>query len=211
MSIERPEAIRVVCLDWGGVLLRICHSWEEACTAAGLALPDEPVSDDTRQQRRSLSEAYQLGRLSCDAYFRAVAELSPGYGAHDIERLHDAYLIAEYDGALQLAQDLAGHARISGALLSNTNHRHWLRRAEFTAAAALPHQIASHLHGLAKPDAAFFCALEAAVGARAEQIAFFDDLQPNIDGARAMGWQAVRIDPRGDTIKQVRAALAGVL
>lgn len=211
MSIEKPEAIRVVCLDWGGVLLRICHSWEEACVAARLALPGEPVTDEARRKRKLLSEAYQLGRMTCDAYFRAVAELSPGYDAHDIERLHDAYLIAEYDGALQLAQDLAGHARVSGALLSNTNQRHWLRRAEFTAAATLPHQVASHLHGLAKPEADFYRALEAAVGARGEQIAFFDDLHPNIDGARSMGWQAVRVDPKGDTIKQVRAALADVL
>lgn len=211
MSIEKPEAVRVVCLDWGGVLLRICHSWEEACVAAGLALPNEPVADEVRRQRRALSEAYQLGRMACDEYFAAVANLSPGYSAGDIERLHDAYLIAEYDGAMELAQQLAGHPRVSGALLSNTNHRHWLRRADFAAAAALPHQVASHLHGLAKPDAGFYRALEATVGARGEQIAFFDDLRTNIDGARAMGWQAVRIDPHGDTIAQVRASLATVL
>ena len=211
MNIEKPEAVRVVCLDWGGVLLRICHSWEEACVAAGLALPSESISDEVRQRRRAISEAYQLGRMACDEYFDAVAELSPGYGAGDIERLHDAYLIAEYDGAMELAQELAGHSRVSGALLSNTNHRHWLRRSEFAAATTLPHQVASHLHGLAKPDADFYRALEAATGARGEQIAFFDDLHANIDGARAMGWQAVRIDPDGDTIAQVRTALAGVL
>ena len=211
MSIEKPEAIRVVCLDWGGVLLRICRSWEEACTAAGLALPGEPVSEGIRRKRRELSEHYQLGRMHCDAYFQAVADLSPGYASSDIRRLHDAYLIDEYHGALQLAQELAGHARVRGALLSNTNHSHWLRQSDFTAAATLPHRVASYQQGLAKPEPKFYEALEAAVGARAEQIAFFDDLQPNIDAARAMGWQAVRVDPDGDTIAQVRTALSGVL
>ena len=211
MSIEKPAAIRVVCLDWGGVLLRICRSWEEACLAAGLPLPTIPPPEEVRQRRRALSEAYQLGRLSCDAYFAAVSELSPGYTSEDIARLHDAYLIEEYPGALQLARELAGHSHICGALLSNTNHRHWLRQDEFTAASTLPHRVASHVRGLAKPDARLYAELESQVGAQGEQIAFFDDLQPNIDAALALGWQAVRIDPQGDTIAQVRSALLGVL
>ncbi|MFI4915763.1 MAG: HAD family hydrolase [Phycisphaerales bacterium JB060] len=211
MSIERLEDVRVVCLDWGGVLLRICNGWEEACTAAGLPMPDPPVSDDVRIQRRKLAEAYQLGHLSCEAYFPAVAELSPGYTVGDIERLHDAYLLHEYEGAAELAEDLAGHARLTSALLSNTNARHWTRREEFTAAGVLEHQLASHLYCAAKPDAKFYRALEGAVGASGPQIVFFDDLEENVAAARAMGWQAVRVDPSGDTILQVREALGCVL
>lgn len=211
MSLPDPKAVRVICLDWGGVLLRICHSWEEACAAAGLPLPSGPVDDAIRRRRRALSEDYQLGRLSCADYFEAVSRLSPGYTASDIERLHDAYLIAEYEGALDLSRELASHPRLTGALLSNTNYRHWLRRSEFAAAGTLEHQVASHLHGLAKPDPRFYATLEAAVGASGQAIAFFDDLHENIRGARAMDWQAVRIDPTGDTIAQVRDALRGVL
>ncbi|HEU5480850.1 MAG TPA: hypothetical protein VFU90_13480, partial [Candidatus Tumulicola sp.] len=29
----------IVCFDLGGVLIRICHSWEEACRRANLAPP----------------------------------------------------------------------------------------------------------------------------------------------------------------------------
>ncbi|MEQ9096685.1 MAG: HAD-IA family hydrolase [Phycisphaerales bacterium] len=211
MSIQRPEDVRVVCLDWGGVLLRICGGWEEACTAAGLPLPEAPVSDDIRAQRRKLAEAYQLGQLPCEQYFPAVAELSPGYSARDIERLHDAWLLHEYEGARRLAEELAGHERLQSALLSNTNARHWTRREEFTAAALLEHQLASHLHRTAKPDVGFYQALERSAGASGSQIVFFDDLDGNVAAARAMGWQAVRIDPTGDTVSQVRAALQGVL
>lgn len=211
MTIERPESVRVVCLDWGGVLLRICNGWEEACAAAGLPLPEAPVGDDVRAQRRKLSEAYQLGHLSCDAYFPAVAELSPGYTASDIEQLHDAWLLHEYEGARKLAEELTGHATLTSALLSNTNARHWSRRAEFAAASTLEHQLASHEHRAAKPDAGFYGALERAVGASGPEIAFFDDLEANVVAARALGWQAVRVDPTGDTVSQVRAALAGVL
>ncbi|MEQ8318467.1 MAG: HAD-IA family hydrolase [Phycisphaerales bacterium] len=211
MSIDRPESVRVVCLDWGGVLLRICNGWEEACVAAGLPLPEAPVGDGVRAERRKLAEAYQLGHLSCEAYFPAVAALSPGYSADDIQRLHDAWLLHEYEGAQELAEELACHATLTSALLSNTNARHWMRRGEFAAAGTLEHQLASHEHRAAKPDAGFYGALERAVGASGPEIAFFDDLEANVAAARAMGWQAVRVDPNGDTISQVRAALAGVL
>ena len=211
MAIERPDAVRLVCLDWGGVLLRICRSWEEACVAAGLPLPATPVDEAVRHGRRALSEAYQCGRLSCEAYFGSVADLSPGYSAADIERLHDSYLIAEYDGALGFARDLAGHDRVASALLSNTNHRHWQRRSEFAAAATLEYQLASHLHGAAKPDHVFYRELEGVSGCSGAGIAFFDDLPANVRAARSLGWQAVLIDHDGDTIAQLRAALVGVL
>jgi putative hydrolase of the HAD superfamily len=211
VSIDRPEAVRVVCLDWGGVLLRICNGWDEACAAAGLPLPAAPVSAEIRARRRELAEAYQLGFLACEAYFPAVAELSPGYSAADIERLHDAWLLHEYDGAVELVTELTGHARLTTALLSNTNARHWTRRAQFTAAGLLAHQLASHEHRLAKPDAEFYRSLEAAVGASGPEIVFFDDLEANVAAARALGWQAVRVDPAGDTVAQVRGALRDVL
>lgn len=211
MSIDKPEAVRVVCLDWGGVLLRICTGWEEACEAAGLPLPGVPVSGEVRAQRRALAEAYQLGNLTCEAYYPAVAELSPGYSPADIERLHDAWLLHEYHGAVEFAEELAGHARVTSALLSNTNARHWVRREQFRAAGLLEHQLASHEHRLAKPDVGFYRVLEEAVGARGEQIAFFDDLDANVQAARSLGWQAVRVDPAGDTVAQVRAALGDVI
>lgn len=211
MSIDKPDAVRVVCLDWGGVLLRICNGWEEACRAAGLPLPEVPASAEIRARRRELAEAYQVGSLSCEAYFPAVAELSPGYSAADIQRLHDAWLLHEYDGAVELVTELTGHGRLTTALLSNTNARHWTRREQFTAARMLDYQLASHEHKLAKPDVEFYRVLEGVVGANGEQIVFFDDLEANVAAARALGWQAVLVDPAGDTVGQVRGALRGVI
>lgn len=203
--------VRVVCLDWGGVLLRICNGWEEACEAAGLPLPATPVSAEIRARRRELAEAYQLGNMPCERYFSAVADLSPGYAAADIERLHDAWLLHEYDGAVEFAEELAGHGRVTSALLSNTNARHWVRREQFRAAGMLEHQLASHEHRLAKPDAGFYRALEAAVGACGAEIVFFDDLEANVAAARSLGWQAVRVDPAGNTVAQVRRSLQHIL
>ncbi len=37
---------------------------------------------------------------------------------------------------------------------------------------------------------------------------FFDDAEENVRAARAVGWRAERIDPAGDTARQMTGALA---
>jgi len=211
VSLPAPERVRVVCLDWGGVLLRICRSWEEGCRAAGLPVRAGSGDPALRRRRHELAQAYQVGRLSCGAFFESVAAAAPGYTPADVERIHDAWLLGEYAGSLALASELADHPTLTSALLSNTNAAHWRRRRDFPAAAALEHQLASHELGLAKPEAGCFAALERAVGVAGEAIAFFDDLEENVAAARAAGWQAVRIDHAADPPAQIRRALAQLL
>ena len=40
------------------------------------------------------------------------------------------------------------------------------------------------------------------------EILFFDDAEENVQAARAVGWRAERIDPAGDTARQIAEALA---
>ncbi|MEO1009024.1 MAG: HAD-IA family hydrolase [Planctomycetota bacterium] len=205
------DRVRVVCLDWGGVLLRICRGWEEGCAAAGIEVRGGSADDHLRAQRHALALRYHAGELSCGDFFARVAEATPGYDASEITRIHDAWLLGEYDGARALVEDLRAAPGITTALLSNTNHRHWARRDEFAAAGMLRHQVASHLLGVAKPDEAIYRALERTTDASGDQIAFFDDTAENVDAARALGWQAVHVDHAGDPPAQIRAALAGLL
>lgn len=44
--------------------------------------------------------------------------------------------------------------------------------------------------GVQKPDHRFFDAATRAIGVEPQHILFFDDHQPNVDGARAAGWRA---------------------
>ena len=45
------------------------------------------------------------------------------------------------------------------------------------------------------------------MGIPGEDIVFFDDLEDNITAARAVGWDAVKIDHASETAPQIRAAL----
>ena len=93
------DAIRVVCFDWGGVILRICRSWAEGCEMAGLPVRGKTGSKKCMEARRRLSLRYQTGQMSDAAYFRAVAEACDGhYEPSEIEQIHHAWLIEDFKG-----------------------------------------------------------------------------------------------------------------
>ncbi|MEZ6317798.1 MAG: HAD-IA family hydrolase [Phycisphaerales bacterium] len=207
--------VRVVCFDWGGVIVRICRSFAEGVRAAGLDLRDGFDEGELYDIRRTAAAEYQVGRMDERAFFEAVSRSMRGtYTLDEISRVHDAWLLEEYPGVRALVDDLHADGTVQTAMLSNTNARHWARRVrDFPTAGTLGHQHASHLLGHAKPDAAIFRDFEDKTGFAGASIVFFDDLGANIDAARAAGWRAVHVDHEGDTASQMRAALVelGVL
>ncbi len=205
---------RVVCFDWGGVLLRICRSWAEGCKAAGLDVRGEVQTPDLVTRRRAISEQYQIGRLSTEEYGVSMSHAMGGvYSPGEVLRVHDAWLIEEYPGVDRVVADLHAARGVRTALLSNTNALHWERHRpsrglrHFPTAGSLHHPHASHLMGCAKPGVDIYTQFESLVGARGDAIIFFDDLSDNIAAARSLGWRAVLIDHEGDTAAQIRRAL----
>ena len=123
------------------------------------------------------------------------------------------WLIGEYPRVRRVLDELE-MVGIETALLSNTNAQHWDERlndlesrSRFPAAARPRHRYASHELGLMKPDPAIFAALELSTRHEPARILFFDDLDENIEGARAAGWMGEVIDHRGDTAAQMLDAL----
>jgi glucose-1-phosphatase len=203
------DAVRVVCFDWGGVILRICRSWAEGCEQAGLPVRGKSDAKKCAEARRKLSQRYQTGQMSDAAYFKAVAEASDSqYDPSEVEKIHHAWLIEDFKGATDLILELNEVPKLATALLSNTNNLHWVRReTDFVSASKIQHQWASHLFGLAKPDEKIYSAFERRVSANGGQILFFDDLEENITAAQTLGWRAELIDPEKDPVKQMRKHL----
>ncbi len=208
--------VKLVCFDWGGVILRICRSWEEGCTAAGIECRPRPDSPDAVAARRDLVAQYQLGLLSCEAFYQQASIITGCvYSPDDIRRIHDAWLIAEYPGIDDILTRLTATRGVTTGVLSNTNAAHWARhmpgpdgrRPDFPAIAKLTHRHASHLLRAAKPTPDAFAAFERATGFQRDEILFFDDLAENIDAAAAHGWRTQRIDPEGDTAGQITTHL----
>lgn len=214
--------IQLVCFDWGGVILKHCRSWREGCAAAGLPVR-EPVENgkpldaaEYVQIRRKLTQDFQRGLITQEEFFPALAAANDHLYTHDeLVRIHDAWLLDEYPGIQDVIQRLCSRQDVETALLSNTNEAHWARhipksdgtQADYPTAGLLKHRHASHLLGLAKPDAAIYEAFEREVGVRGASILFFDDLAENIEQAQRLGWTCVHVDYTGDTAQQVGSAL----
>ncbi len=218
---DEPQQ-RVVCFDLGGVLVRICRSWAEACARA--SLPERNAmwfgSAEWRARRRSIVDRYQEGSLECSAYYAELARASDdAYSTREHELIHDAWTLEEYAGARALVRSLNQQSSVTTACLSNTNHGHWVRLAgldgknEYPAVLELRHRLASHLLRCSKPDPQIYRLAQQKFSehgpVRPNDIIFFDDLPENVEAARSVGWDAFLVDHAGDTVGQMRRHLAG--
>ncbi|MFN7314776.1 MAG: HAD-IA family hydrolase [Phycisphaerae bacterium] len=227
MATSEPSsqhcAIRCVCFDWGGVILRHCRGWAEACLASGVPLRegmDDPVR---KQHRQELNHLFQIGRISEAEFFPQIAAATGGlYTEAEVRRLHHGWLLTEYAGVSDIIDAINAVGHVQTALLSNTNAAHWARhmdspcgtiKADYPAIQRITHRHASHLLGHAKPHGDIYRAFEDATGFGPGDILFFDDLPDNIAMARQLGWHAVLIDHTRETAPQLHAALlkTGVL
>ncbi|MBM4112271.1 MAG: HAD-IA family hydrolase [Phycisphaerae bacterium] len=200
-------APRVVCFDLGGVVVRICGSFREGCDAAGVT----PAVDLDREldlaALSAIVHGHQSGELACDDFHDRVSRLAGGrVSAAELRRVHDAWILGEYDGMAELLEELHG-AGIETACLSNTNPSHWRAMRGMPAFDRIRHRHASHLLRLCKPDPRIFRAFERETGFETGSILYFDDLVPNVLAAANAGWRAELVDPNRPTVPQVRAAL----
>lgn len=203
-----PPAPRVVCFDLGGVVVRICRSFEEAILAAGLALRPLPSDDWSHAAQRDVVARHQLGWIHGPDFFAGLATaMRDVYSADELVRIHRAVLRAEYDGVTELIAGI-NRAGLVTACLSNTNHDHWTELVEMPSLRLLHARHASHLWGLAKPNAAIYERFERELAVTPASILFFDDLRENVAAAQARGWDAVKIDHAGNTAAQMGEALA---
>jgi putative hydrolase of the HAD superfamily len=192
--------------DLGGVVVRICRTWSEACQSAGIAhIPAAEARLDS-PRKTELLRAHQCGEVESGVYFEGLAQLLADYSADEVRSVHAAWILDDYPGIVQLV-DRIHHAGVRTACLSNTNAHHWAQLDSSEAFRRIQVRHASHLMGLVKPDQRIYRAFEAATETTPSEIVFFDDLVENIESARACGWNAVHIDHTGDTAAQILAGL----
>jgi len=95
-------------------------------------------------------------------------------------------------GARELLDTLRPRFRLGA--VSNSNEVHWARNAELGVTQQFEFAVSSHQVGACKPDAAIFEAALRRAGIAAEAVAYFDDLQENVDAATELGMRAFRTE-----------------
>jgi HAD superfamily hydrolase (TIGR01509 family) len=199
--------VKFVCFDLGGVLVRIVKDWTEACRQAGVSL--HHTDQDAWRRHHDLMIQYETGEFDEAGYLDRVPASVPGATRDAVVRIFDAWLLGLYPGAPELIADLRAKGLSTGCL-SNTNDRHWRTMMEKPAYAALrdlDHRFASHELKVMKPAEGAYRMVERGTGFTGKQILFFDDKPENIDAARAVGWNAERVEPVDDAVGHMRGHL----
>src|SRR4051794_34813942 len=120
-----PQSIQLVCLDLGGVLIRVCRDWREACEAAKLELPRPIFDPEMVGALVEINRRHESGRIDDAAFEREAAALI-GLTPQQIAAAAAGWLRPVYPGAFDLVGRLAAaQPRVRSACLSNTNTRHW--------------------------------------------------------------------------------------
>ncbi len=212
MTADTP--IQLVCLDLGGVMIRICGGWDEACGLAGVTLSGKAADAAIWPELADVGCAHERGEIDDETFAQRTGQLV-AMPAADVLAVSDAWLKGPYVGAVELVAELAAMPRVKTACLSNTNPRHWshMMRCDspnHLALERLTWRFTSFELGVMKPSAEIFRHVEAATGIAPESILFFDDSPANIAAARERRWQAQRIDPTGDPIAQIRQHLGSM-
>ncbi len=213
----RCGEIRAVVFDLGGVVVKICRSWKEACVAAGEPFHEIAMSPEVLAARKALVRRFEVDAMGEAEFFEAVAGTTGGlYSAEQFRRIHEAWILAEYPGVAGLIDELHD-AGVTTGVLSNTNACHWKQlaphaeiaghKAKFATPAKVKHLHASHLMKLAKPERAIYDEFARLVSLSPGSLLFFDDLEENVHGARGAGWKAEQVDHLGDTAAQMRGHL----
>ena len=192
--------IRNVVFDVGGVLLELRYEpFIRHLAQAGIDMRDLPAwltrVDLAGHERGELAGEELLGRI-------AAMAARPLDAADLRERWLDMFERSEEMFAL--AAGLMGEYRVF--LLSNAGDLHWQHFDRLYGLDTLVHGACASFRVRAiKPDRDIYRKAEAMFGLDPAATVFIDDLEPNVIGARACGWQAIHHRQPRTTREELRA------
>ncbi len=180
----------VLLFDLGGVLV-------EFSGVAGLRdLLRVPAEDAVIRQRLvacPLLRQFEVGALEPSVFAEAfVADWDLAVPPSTFLAEFRSWSRALLPGARELLDTLRPRYRL--AALSNSNPVHWDRNTRDLGVTGLfEAAYSSHQLGCHKPDPAIYREALARLGVPAARVAFFDDFEPNVAGARAEGITAFHV------------------
>lgn len=187
-----PHSADALLFDLGRVVINF--DIERTVTAWAERAGCKPADILARFVRDETFWRYETGLISDEEFF-AMLRQSLGVTLSDAELLAgwNATFIGEMPGIAPLLERAA--TRLPLYAFSNTNNAHVAHFSQHYA------KVLSHFREiflsstikLRKPHADAYQHVISAIGVPAERIVFFDDLEENIEGARACGLQAVHV------------------
>ncbi|MDH4202877.1 MAG: HAD family phosphatase [Phycisphaerae bacterium] len=200
--------IRAVIFDLGGgVLVNMDSAPLKEKLYVNLN-PDEIGEPERHFLRNPIMVSFNRGQTTPEEFFRRTCER---YRLDlDFETFKDLWcdMFWTMDGMEELVGRVSKKATIG--LLSDTDPLHWnYIRTTWPWINRIKKPTLSFEVGVMKPDAAIYLAASENVRTPPPQCLFIDDLQANVDGARAAGMRAIRFENRDSLARDL--AISGLL
>jgi putative hydrolase of the HAD superfamily len=148
---------------------------------------------------------FERGVLSPEQFFEHVSIQIDG--AADGPTIREAFddIFTAMNENIRLAEMLS--QRVPVGLVSNTNQSHssFVER-NYKFFHIFKAKIYSHEHALRKPEPDIYHRAIDLLGVPAERTLFIDDLEKNIEGARAIGMAVVHLPPGKPLLPELKAA-----
>jgi HAD superfamily hydrolase (TIGR01509 family) len=128
---------------------------------------------------------YEVGMITTQEFVTLTQQtLAPNADYQQVE-VAFSNIFEEWPSAIAVLPRLASRFRL--ALISDTNPLHFDKMIAPVVTPYFETVVLSYQVGYSKPDAALFRAFLDKAQARPESCLFFDDFEPNVEGARRMG------------------------
>ncbi len=210
MNSASPSApIDALLFDLGKVVIDIDFDRVWARWAQDAGCPVDKIR--TRIGTYEPYLRYECGAISLEEYFGHLrSALSVSLTDAQLLAGWNAIFVGEMPGIAKVLE--AAKSRFPLYVFSNTNGAHqacW----SVDYAGVLSHftkLFVSSTIGLRKPERAAFDHVIAEMGVPAGRVLFFDDLQENVEGARAVGLQAVQVTGTHDVVAALKPYVPGL-
>jgi putative hydrolase of the HAD superfamily len=210
-----PQAITTVISDFGGVLTTpLLHSFAAFQDQTGISAESLGRAMQAIAERDGAHPLYELetGRLTEADFLKQIADaLEPELGhrpeMHDFREIYFEALEPN-EPMIELMREIRGSGRRMALLTNNVREWEPLWRSMLPVDEIFELVVDSGFVGVRKPDAQIYeLTLARLNGVAAEECLFVDDVQVNVDAARAIGMSAVRFQDNEQAIPEIRDAL----
>lgn len=196
----------VILYDLGNVLVEIDFDRVVATWARHAGVDFEVLKP--RFAHGPAYQAHERGEIDVAAYFRALrGELGIDLPDDALLEGWNAVFGDPIAPTIELVHRLA--PVVPQYVFSNTNAAHhavWRSRYR-EPLAPIRRQFASHELGARKPERAAYEAIAREIGVAPASILFFDDLAPNVEGARQAGFRGVLVRSTQDVAAALKPFL----
>lgn len=186
----------------GRVLLNYDFSKTAKAITAQTNLDGREVIEDLYTNHLDKWSDFERGVISPEDFF-SIFHLPMSFD--DIKKAYNEIFTLKED-TFQLVKTLR-EKNIPLGVLSNTSQPHWeyVQSTFPELFSQFDVLIGSHELHLAKPNKQIYLAAAQAAGVKPSEILFFDDLAPNVAGAKAAGFDAVQFFNAAQAEKELKA------